>query len=46
MRNVQNHQATLGEQDIAKIKINMKSRDDIPVILLGLQYIYSTPEVR
>lgn len=46
MRNVHNPQASLGELNIADIKINLKSRDDIPAILLGLQYIYTTPETR
>jgi len=46
MRNVHNPQASLGELNIADIRINPKSRDDIPAILLGLQYIYTTPDVR
>ena len=46
MRRVHNQQLTLGEQDIAEIKINRKSRDDIPAILLGLQYIYTTHEIK
>jgi len=39
-------QRTLGDIDIADIKINLRSRDDIPLILLGLQHIYCTPELR
>jgi hypothetical protein len=37
---------TLGEEDIAKIKLDPKSRDDIPQLLAGLQYIYTTPDLR
>ena len=36
----------LGEQAIADIKLDPKSRDDIPQILRGLQHIYTTPELR
>jgi len=36
----------LGEEDIAKIKLDPKSRDDIPQLLAGLQYIYTHAEVR
>ena len=46
MRIIQNLQMTLGEQSIKDIKFNPKSRDDIPKILKGLQYIYITPEIR
>jgi transposase, IS5 family len=41
MRVVKNPQRQFGQVDIADIKINLKSRDDIPHILLGLQYIYT-----
>jgi hypothetical protein len=34
------------EIDIGAVKINLKSRDDIPKLLLGLQYIYTQPEIR
>jgi len=37
---------TLGEEDIAKIKLDPKSRDDIPQLLAGLQYIYTNPDLR
>jgi hypothetical protein len=37
---------TLGQVEIADIEINLKSRDDIPHILLGLQHIYITPELQ
>lgn len=46
MRQIQKPQLTFGEVNIADIRINHKSRDDIPAILLGLQYIYTTPEAR
>lgn len=35
-----------GEQDISAIEFDPKSRDDIPQILRGLQYIYVTAELR
>jgi len=43
MRTVLSPQMSLGEIDISKVKLNPKSRDDIPAILLGLQHIYTTP---
>jgi|NGEPerStandDraft_6_1074524.scaffolds.fasta_scaffold44713_2 IS5 family transposase len=46
MRTVFHSQMSLGEEDIAKIKLDPKSRDDIPQLLAGLQYIYTTPELR
>lgn len=46
MRLVENPQLQIGEQDIAKIRFDPKSRDDIPQILRGLQYIYTTPQIR
>ena len=46
MRSLRNPQMTFGEVDIAAIKFDPKSRDDIPPILRGLQYIYTTPEIR
>ncbi len=46
MRQTKNPQFKLGETPISKIKIDLKSRDDIPPLLLGLQYIYTTTEIR
>ena len=46
MRQVIDPQLQFGEQDISTIKLDPRSRDDIPRILRGLQYIYITPEVR
>jgi IS5 family transposase len=40
MRVVQNPQMQIGEVDIAQIKFDPRSRDDIPKILKGLQYLY------
>ena len=36
----------LGEIAISEIKINLKSRDDIPPLLLGLQHIYTNLDLR
>jgi len=46
MRTVKNPQLQLGGTTIEKIKINLKSRDDIPPLLLGLQHIYTITELR
>ncbi len=46
MREVLPPQLKLGEADIGNIKFDPKSRDDIPQILIGLQYIYVTTELR
>ena len=46
MRVVENKQMTIGEIDIAKINFNSKSRDDIPKILKGLQFVYTNVPLR
>jgi len=46
MRKVIVPQMKLGELAIAEIKLDPKSRDDIPQILRGLQHLYTTPELR
>jgi len=46
MRKVIEPQMQLGEQAISNIQLDLKSRDDIPQILRGLQHIFTTPEVR
>ncbi len=46
MRKTKNIQLQFGETPISEIRINLKSRDDIPPLLLGLQYIYITPAIR
>lgn len=46
MRKIFDPQLTFGQTPIDQIKIDIKSRDEIPKILLGLQHIYCTPELR
>lgn len=46
MRQAIANQMQLGEVDISAIQFNPKSRDDIPRLLRGLQYIYTTIELR
>jgi len=46
MRVVQNEQMTVGEVDISKINFDLKSRDDIPKILRGLQHLYMDVALR
>jgi hypothetical protein len=46
MRVVQNEQMTVGEVDISKINFDLKSRDDIPKILRGLQHLYTNAALR
>ena len=46
MRVVQNSQMRLGELAIAEIRIDPRSRDDIPAVLRGLQEIYTHNEKR
>jgi IS5 family transposase len=46
MRKVINSQRHFGEVNIADIELDPKSRDDIPQILRGLQYIYTTSKLR
>lgn len=46
MRKVIDPQLQFGEEDIAAIHLDPKSRDDIPQILRGLQFIYTTPALR
>ena len=40
MRVVQNTQMQMGEVDVSNVRFNLKSRDDIPKILRGLQHLY------
>ncbi len=35
-----------GEIDISEIEFDLHSRDEIPKTLIGLQHIYSEPEIR
>lgn len=46
MRVIQNAQMQMGEVDISRIRFDPKSRDDIPRMLRGLQYIYTTLSLR
>src|SRR5437867_2414680 len=46
MRVTKNPQMQIGEVDISKIKFDPKSRDDIPQVLRGLQYIYVNTSIR
>ena len=46
MRKVIDHQLKIGEVDISAIQFDLRSRDDIPKLLLGLQHIYCTSELR
>lgn len=46
MRTVIEEQMKIGEVDISQIQFDLQSRDEIPKLLMGLQYIYSTPELR
>ena len=46
MRVVQNTQMQLGEIDVSQIKFDLKSRDDIPKILRGLQHLYNDAALR
>lgn len=46
MRTVFSPQFRIGQVDIGNIQIDLSSRDDIPLILLGLQHIYTTPRLR
>ena len=45
-RQLEKEQLEIGETQIRDIKFNLRSRDDIPKILKGLQYLYITPELR
>lgn len=46
MRKIITPELEFGKVDISKIKFDLKSRDDIPKILRGLQHIYTTPNLR
>jgi len=46
MRNVINPQMSLDSVDIGSIRLDPRSRDDIPQILRGLQHIYTEPALR
>jgi len=46
MRKVIEPQMKFGESDIGAIKFDPRSRDEIPKLLQGLQYIYCTPQLK
>ncbi len=46
MRKFFEPQLTFGQTPIDQIKIDMRSRDEIPKLLLGLQYIYCNSKLR
>jgi hypothetical protein len=46
MRQVFPPQMSIGQRDIADIQIDVPSRDGIPVILLGLQHIFTAQPLR
>ncbi len=46
MRKVIESQMTIGEISIADIEFDLRSRDEIPKLLIGLQAIYCDPPVR
>jgi hypothetical protein len=46
MRQIQSSQLQLGQSDISSIHFDPKSRDDIPQLLRGLQYLYVNESIR
>lgn len=46
MRKLIDLQQKLFGSDISEIEFDLKSRDEIPKLLIGLQHIYSNPEIR
>ena len=46
MRTIIEEQMRIGESDISRIQFDLQSRDEIPKLLMGLQYIYTTPDLR
>lgn len=46
MRKIEPPAFQFGEVDISEIQFDLRSRDEIPKLLMGLQHIYTTPELR
>jgi len=46
MRVVKDMQLQLGQYRIADVKFDLKSRDELPQVLRGLQYLYITDSIR
>ena len=46
MRNLRNPLLGRGEVCIEDIEMDLKSRDDLPALLVGLRYLYSQEPLR
>lgn len=46
MRKIIESQMKIGEVDISQIKFDLRCRDEIPKLLMGLQYLYCDPKLR
>jgi len=46
MKKTTNPQMMLGQVDISAIEFDLRSRDETPKLLMGLQYIYCTADIR
>ena len=46
MRKIREPQMRLGAVEISQIKFDLRSRDEIPKLLMGLQHIYCSQEVK
>ena len=46
MRKIIENQLKIGQVDISKIELDLRSRDEIPQLLLGLQAIYNDRPTR
>jgi hypothetical protein len=46
MRKVMKSQMRLGEVDVSGVALDIKSRDDIPRVLMGIKAVYMDPESR
>lgn len=46
MRKAIENQLKIGQNDIPNIFIDLKCRDEIPQVLLGLQHLYGNPDIR
>ena len=46
MRRIIDNQMKIGEVDISRIEFDLRSRDEIPKLLMGLQAVYCNKEIR
>jgi len=46
MRKIIDLQMEFWKKDIVDIEFDLRSRDEIPKLMIGLQYIYGTPAIR